>query len=153
MPDYSVGPQHIRSAVTLRSGRSQRNRSGADPNGQTAGFMAKIHFCPEDLTPEQGCLAFIAGSHRYPTGTPRPQIDYRRDSALVKKIVPKAGDAVLFSPDIFNMCLDNSSQDLRKVTFDGDLPERRSSRLGSDGDDAPEEATLWFRFACPRRLL
>ena len=86
---------------------------GIDP-GQTPGFMAKIHFYPEDLTPEQGCLAFIPGSHRYPVGTPRPRIDYRRESPLVKKIVPKAGDAVLFNPHIFHMCLDNSSEYLRK---------------------------------------
>ena len=47
---------------------------GIDP-GQIPGFMAKIHYYPEDLTPEQGCLAFIPGSHRYPVGTPRPRID------------------------------------------------------------------------------
>jgi len=86
---------------------------GIDP-GQIPGFMAKIHYYPEDLTPEQGCLAFIPGSHRYPVGTPRPRIDYRRDSPLVKKIVPKAGDAVLFNPHIFHMCLDNSSECVRK---------------------------------------
>ena len=86
---------------------------GIDP-GQTPGFMAKIHFYPEDLTPDQGCLAFIPGSHRYPLGTPRPRIDYRRESPLVTKIVPKAGDAVLFNPHIFHMCLDNTSQYLRK---------------------------------------
>jgi phytanoyl-CoA hydroxylase len=86
---------------------------GIDP-GQTLGFMAKVHYYPEDLTPEQGCLAFIPGSHRYPIGTPRPQIDYHQDSTLVQKIVPKAGDAVLFNPHIFHMCLDNRSPYVRK---------------------------------------
>jgi ectoine hydroxylase-related dioxygenase (phytanoyl-CoA dioxygenase family) len=32
----------------------------------------------------------------------------------VKKIVPKAGDAVLFNPHIFHMCLDNLSAYVRK---------------------------------------
>jgi hypothetical protein len=86
---------------------------GIDP-GQNPRFMAKIHFYPEDLTPEQGCLAFIPGSHRYSIGTPRPRINYRQDSPLIKKIVPKAGDAVLFNPHIFHMCLDNLSAHVRK---------------------------------------
>jgi phytanoyl-CoA hydroxylase len=86
---------------------------GIDP-GLNPRFLAKIHFYPEDLTPEQGCLAFIPGSHHYPIGSPRPKVDYREDSSLVKKIVPKAGDAVLFNPHIFHMCLDNLSPRNRK---------------------------------------
>jgi phytanoyl-CoA hydroxylase len=86
---------------------------GIDP-GYSPNFMAKIHFYPEDLTPEQGCLAFIPGSHRYPVGHPRPLLDYQHDSPLIKKIVPKAGDAVLFNPHVFHMCLDNQSPYVRK---------------------------------------
>jgi hypothetical protein len=86
---------------------------GIDP-GMNPHFMAKIHFYPEDLTPAQGCLAFIPGSHRYSIGTPRPRITYSQDSPLFKKIVPKAGDAVLFNPHIFHMCLDNLSAYVRK---------------------------------------
>lgn len=86
---------------------------GVDP-GQNPNFMVKIHFYPEDLSPEQGCLAFIPGSHRYPIGHPRPRLDYQQESPLIKKIVPKAGDAVLFNPHIFHMCLDNRSPSVRK---------------------------------------
>lgn len=86
---------------------------GVDP-GQAPHFVAKIHFYPEDLTPDQGCLAFIPGSHRCPIGTQRPRIDHRQDSPLFQKIVPKAGDAVLFNPHTFHMCLDNSSSRVRK---------------------------------------
>jgi len=86
---------------------------GIDP-GLAPRFVAKIHFYPEDLTPDQGCLAFIPGSHRCPIGTQRPRIDYHRDSPLFQKIVPKAGDAVLFNPHIFHMCLDNSGSSVRK---------------------------------------
>jgi ectoine hydroxylase-related dioxygenase (phytanoyl-CoA dioxygenase family) len=57
---------------------------------------------------------FIPGSHRYSIGTPRPRIPYRQDSPLFKKIVPKAGDGVLFNPHIFHMCLDNLSAYVRK---------------------------------------
>lgn len=86
---------------------------GVDP-GQAPRLVAKIHFYPEDLSPDQGCLAFIPGSHRYPIGTQRPRIDHRQDSSLFRKIVPKAGDAVLFNPHVFHMCLDNSSTRVRK---------------------------------------
>lgn len=86
---------------------------GVDP-GQAPRFVAKIHFYPEDLTPDQGCLAFIPGSHRCPIGTQRPRLDYHQDSPLFQKIVPRAGDAVLFNPHIFHMCLDNSSSRVRK---------------------------------------
>jgi phytanoyl-CoA hydroxylase len=86
---------------------------GIDP-GLNPRFLAKIHFYPEDLSPDQGCLAFIPGSHRYPVGAPRPKIDYHQDWSVVKKIVPKAGDAVLFNPHIFHMCLDNLSARNRK---------------------------------------
>ena len=82
--------------------------------GNSINFHAKIHYYPEDLSPDQGCLAFIPGSHRYPADHPRPQIDHRNDSPLVTKIVPKAGDAVLFNPHILHMCLDNQSPRVRK---------------------------------------
>ncbi len=86
---------------------------GIDP-GSSPSFMSKIHFYPEDLTPEQGCLAFIPGSHRYPIGHPRPRLDYEQDSALIRKIVPRAGDAVLFNPHVCHMCMDNRSPYVRK---------------------------------------
>jgi len=81
---------------------------GVDP-GHCTCFMSKVHFYPEDLIPEQGCLAFVPGSHRYPIGHPRPILDQEQDAGLIRKIVPKAGDAVLFNPHIFHMCLDNRS--------------------------------------------
>lgn len=86
---------------------------GVDP-GSSPSFMSKIHFYPEDLTPDQGCLAFIPGSHRYPIGQPRPRLDCEQDNGLIRKIVPKAGDAVLFNPNIFHMCMDNRSPYVRK---------------------------------------
>lgn len=86
---------------------------GIDP-GCCPTLMSKIHFYPEDLTPEQGCLAFIPGSHRYSIGHPRPRLDDQENAGLIKKIVPKAGDAVIFNPHIFHMCLDNRSPHVRK---------------------------------------
>jgi phytanoyl-CoA hydroxylase len=77
-------------------------------------FVVKAHFYPEDLTPEQGCLAFIPGSHRYPVGYPRPNIDHRTPSPATVKIVPKAGDVVLFNVHLLHMALDNASPLLRK---------------------------------------
>jgi len=77
-------------------------------------FLAKVHYYPEDLAPDQGCLAFIPGSHRYPEIHPRPESDYRGESPLTKKIVPKAGDAILFNPHVLPMALDNHSPCVRK---------------------------------------
>ena len=77
-------------------------------------FFAKVHFYFEDLQPDQGCLAFLPGTHRLPRGTPRPAIDYNGDSSAMVKIVPKAGDAVLFNTHVMHMALDNKSNKPRK---------------------------------------
>lgn len=77
-------------------------------------FMLKAHFYPEDLAPDQGCLAFIPGSHRYPVGQPRAKIDHNKDSPATVRIVPKAGDVVLFNVHTMHMALDNKSGKIRK---------------------------------------
>jgi ectoine hydroxylase-related dioxygenase (phytanoyl-CoA dioxygenase family) len=77
--------------------------------GHSPHFHAKVHFYFEDLQPNQGCLAFLPGTHRLPRemDRPRPQdIDPEKDSVI---IVPKAGDAVLFNTHCLHMCLDNTS--------------------------------------------
>ncbi|HXR76500.1 MAG TPA: phytanoyl-CoA dioxygenase family protein, partial [Bryobacteraceae bacterium] len=82
--------------------------------GHSWNFMLKVHYYPEDLAPDQGCLAFIPGSHRYPLGHPQIQIDHTRTSAAITKIVPKAGDAVVFNVHVRHMALDNTSPCIRK---------------------------------------
>lgn len=82
--------------------------------GHTLNFMVKVHYYPEDLAPDQGCLAFIPGSHRYPLGHPQIRLDHTRTSPAVTKIVPKAGDAVLFNVHVRHMALDNRSARIRK---------------------------------------
>jgi hypothetical protein len=77
-------------------------------------FFAKVHFYFEDLAPDQGCLAFIPGTHRLPVDYPRPTIDDPDHSPAVVKIVPKAGDAVLFNTHLLHMALDNTSRAPRK---------------------------------------
>jgi len=77
-------------------------------------FLVKLHYYLEDLSPNQGCLAFIPGSHRYPTGHPRPSIANIDESDAVVKIVPKAGDAILFNAHVLHMATDNSSENVRK---------------------------------------
>lgn len=75
-------------------------------------FMVKVHFYFEDLAPDQGCLAFLPGTHRLPPGPPRSDIP--GDSPAAAKIVPKAGDAVLFNTHVLHMALDNTSPAPRK---------------------------------------
>ncbi len=78
-------------------------------------FHVKVHFYFENLLPNQGCLAFLPGTHRLPRelDRPRPQdIDPETDSAI---IVPRAGDAVLFNTHCLHMCLDNTSQADRRT--------------------------------------
>jgi len=82
--------------------------------GHSSNFMLKVHYYPEDLLPDQGCLAFIPGSHRYPLGHPKIKLDHTKTSPATTKIVPKAGDAVLFNVHVRHMALDNTSSRIRK---------------------------------------
>ena len=77
-------------------------------------FFMKIHYFFEDLRHDQGCLAFIPGSHRFPAGFPRPRIPNPEKSPLVVKVVPQAGDIVLFNTHVMHMALDNDSPNVRK---------------------------------------
>jgi phytanoyl-CoA hydroxylase len=77
-------------------------------------FMVKVHFYFEDLLPNQGCLAFLPGTHRLPPDCPRPRIEDVDRSPAVVKIVPKAGDCVLFNTHLLHMALDNTSPKTRK---------------------------------------
>jgi hypothetical protein len=80
----------------------------------TPNFHIKAHFYPHDLTPDQGCLAFIPGSHRYADGVERPQIPQDAESSAVRKVVPQGGDLVLFNTHVLHMALDNRSTQVRK---------------------------------------
>jgi hypothetical protein len=77
-------------------------------------FFVKVHFYFEDLRPDQGCLAFLPGTHRLPAGYPRPAIDADGHSPAAVRIVPQAGDAVLFNTHVLHMALDNTSPLPRK---------------------------------------
>jgi phytanoyl-CoA hydroxylase len=77
-------------------------------------FFVKVHFYFEDLMPNQGCLAFIPGTHRLPPDYPRPLIEDIDRSPAVIKIVPKAGDTVLFNTHCLHMATDNTSPKTRK---------------------------------------
>jgi len=82
--------------------------------GHSSNFMLKVHYYPEDLAADQGCLAFIPGSHHYPLGHPQIRIDHNQTSPAITKIVPKAGDAVVFNVHCRHMALDNTSPIIRK---------------------------------------
>lgn len=77
-------------------------------------FFVKAHLFFEDLAPDQGCLAFIPGSHRYPPGHPRPVIRDMEQCGAVVKTVPRAGDAILFNTHVLHMATDNRSPRVRK---------------------------------------
>jgi len=77
-------------------------------------FFAKVHFYFEDLTADQGCLGFLPGTHRLPASYPRPKIDPNGNSPAMVKIVPKAGDAVIFNTHVMHMAFDNTSPNPRK---------------------------------------
>ncbi|WP_066334090.1 phytanoyl-CoA dioxygenase family protein [Azohydromonas lata] len=83
-------------------------------HAHTNNLLIKVHFYIEDLSPEQGCLAFIPGSHRYPPRHIKPTITDIDKSTAAVKIVPKAGDAVLFNTHVLHMALDNSTDKVRK---------------------------------------
>jgi len=82
--------------------------------GHSTNFFLKIHYFFEDLRPDQGCLAFIPGSHRFPRDIVRPVIDDPFTSPLTVRVVPKAGDVVIFNTHLLHMALDNDSPLVRK---------------------------------------
>jgi phytanoyl-CoA hydroxylase len=78
-------------------------------------FFAKVHFYFEDLQPEQGCLGFIPGSHRLPVDdNPKPAVDGVSNAAVAVRVIPKAGDAVLFNVHCRHMAFDNHTALPRK---------------------------------------
>lgn len=80
----------------------------------TLNFMVKVHYYIEDLAPNQGCLAFIPGSHRRLPGLGCPKIEDPEHSPAVVKIVPHAGDAIIFNTHLLHMCQNNDSDRVRK---------------------------------------
>lgn len=82
--------------------------------GQTTNFHLKVHFFPWDLAPDQGCLAFLPGTHRFADRAERPGRLQVSDSPVVRKVVPKAGDAVLFNTHLLHRALDNHSRQVRR---------------------------------------
>ena len=82
--------------------------------GQSPCLMAKLHLYFEDLEPEQGCLAFLPGTHRLTQTYRVPQsYDSSRNEAVVK-VVPRAGDVVLFDVNTRHMCESNRTEKARK---------------------------------------
>ena len=82
-------------------------------HAQTPNLLVKLHVFFEDLAPDQGCLAFIPGSHRLPPLHVNPHRPSLARSAAVKRIVPRAGDAVLFNTHVLHMAEDNRTPDVR----------------------------------------
>lgn len=87
--------------------------AGIDP-AHCPGFLAKVHFYLEDLAPEQGCLSFIPGSQHLPA----LHVDAHRPtlaaSSAVTRVVPRAGDAILFNTHVLHMAEANLTQRVRK---------------------------------------
>jgi len=80
----------------------------------TPNFLAKVHFFVEDLAPEQGCLAFIPGSQHFPPLHVDPHRDTLARSGAVVRVVPRAGDAVLFNTHVLHMAQANDTPQVRK---------------------------------------
>jgi ectoine hydroxylase-related dioxygenase (phytanoyl-CoA dioxygenase family) len=117
-PDIQLNHTHARVFPPGRTPTAPWHSDLADVLGidlaHSLHFMVKVHFYFEDLLPNQGCLAFLPGTHRLPADYPRPRIDDIDHSPAVVKIVPKAGDAVLFNTHCLHMALDNTSPKTRK---------------------------------------
>ena len=78
-------------------------------HAHTSNLLVKLHVFFEDLAPEQGCLSFIPGSQHFPpmhVNAHRPTLS---TSAAVTRIVPRAGDAVLFNSHVLHMAENNST--------------------------------------------
>jgi len=86
---------------------------GIDP-AHCPGFLAKVHFYLEDLAPEQGCLSFIPGSQHLPPLHVNPHRPTLAGSAAVTRVVPRAGDAILFNTHVLHMAEANLTARVRK---------------------------------------
>jgi len=82
-------------------------------HAHTPNLLVKLHVFFEDLTPDQGCLAFIPGSQHFPPHHVNPHRATLSGSAAVARIVPRAGDAVLFNTHVLHMAEDNRSPHVR----------------------------------------
>lgn len=82
-------------------------------HAHTPNLLVKLHIFFEDLAPEQGCLAFIPGSHRFPPLHVNPHRPSLANSSAVTRVVPRAGDAVLFNTHVLHMAEDNRSSNVR----------------------------------------
>lgn len=87
--------------------------AGIDP-AHCPGFLAKVHFYLEDLAPDQGCLSFIPGSQHLPALHVDPHRSTLAGSGAVQRVVPRAGDAILFNTHVLHMAEDNRTQQVRK---------------------------------------
>ena len=87
--------------------------AGIDP-AHCPGFLAKVHFYLEDLAPEQGCLSFIPGSQHFPALHVDPHRPTLAGSPAVTRVVPRAGDAILFNTHVLHMAEANQTQRVRK---------------------------------------
>ncbi|RZJ84818.1 MAG: hypothetical protein EOO64_02735 [Massilia sp.] len=83
-------------------------------HAHTNNLMVKLHLFFEDLAPEQGCLAFIPGSHRFPPLHVDPHRPTLARSSAVTRVVPRAGDGVLFNTHVLHMAEDNRTEHVRK---------------------------------------
>jgi len=117
-PDVQLNHTHARLFPPGKTFTAKWHSDLADVIGidlaHSTSFFLKIHYFFEDLRPDQGCLAFIPGSHRFPPDIPRPVIEDPLNSPLVVRIVPKAGDVVVFNTHLLHMALDNDSPLVRK---------------------------------------
>lgn len=82
-------------------------------HAHTPNFLIKLHIFFEDLTPEQGCLAFIPGSQHFPPAHVNPHRPTLANSSAVVRVVPRAGDAVLFNTHVLHMAEDNRTTRVR----------------------------------------
>lgn len=82
-------------------------------HARTPNLLVKLHIFFEDLTPEQGCLAFIPGSQHLPPSHVNPHRSTLARSPAVTRIVPRAGDAVLFNTHVLHMAEDNRTEHVR----------------------------------------
>lgn len=86
---------------------------GIDP-AHAPGFLAKAHFYLDDLAPDQGCLSFIPGSQHLPPLHVNPHRPTLAASGATVRIVPRAGDVVLFNTHVLHMAEANQNMHVRK---------------------------------------
>ena len=99
-------------------------------NGAFSCVSVKISYTLTDVDIEDGCFAVIPGSHKSNFQNPLVGKVPEPDHPLVRPILTRAGDAIIFSEDLSHGAVHNRGSEVRRTLFYSYAPSFHSSWKG-----------------------